>query len=136
MDEYVVKQKIQKACFEPRAPEELIQQVILRAQAIMMGVTAQKQLETASEEHIAGLASRVMIGQLAAATELPKDAQPEQLAQQLERQPAFIAALRGGNVAQRLGNGELLRQITSQKAVQEQTSPQLDAPKKEGPALD
>ena len=38
MDEYVMKQKIQTACFEPQAPERLIQQVILRAQTIATGM--------------------------------------------------------------------------------------------------
>ena len=112
MDEYVIKQKIQMACFEPRAPEELIQRVILRTQAVAMGVAAQKQLETAPAENIAELTSRVVVGQLAAVSELPKGAQPEQLARQLAQQPAFIAALRGGNVVQRLHSGELLQQIT------------------------
>jgi hypothetical protein len=43
MDEYVMKQKIQTACFEPQAPERLIQQVILRAQTIATGMVVQKQ---------------------------------------------------------------------------------------------
>jgi hypothetical protein len=135
MDEYVMKQKIQMVCFEPRAPEGLIQQVILRAQAVVMGVAAQKQLETAVAENVAGLASRALVGQLAAATELPKGAQPEQLARQLEQQPAFIAALRGGNVVQRLNSGELLQQITGQKPVAAQTTFENTIPKKEGPAM-
>lgn len=67
MDEYVIKQKIQMACVEPRAPEKLIQQVILRAKAVVMGVAAQKQLETATAENVSGLVSRVLVGQLAAA---------------------------------------------------------------------
>ena len=129
MDEYVIKQKIQKACVEPRAPEGLIQQVILRGKAVVMGVAAQKQLETAPAENVAGLASRVLVGQLAAATELPKGAQPEQLARQLEQQPAFIAALRGGNVVQRLNSGELLQQITGQKPVAAQTTFENTIPK-------
>ena len=79
MDEYVIKQKIQMACIEPRAPEELIQQVILRAKAVAMGVAAHKQLESAPAGDVAGLASRVLIGQLASVSELPKDVQPEQL---------------------------------------------------------
>ena len=37
MEEYVIKQKIQMACIEPRAPEGLIQQVILRAKAAAGG---------------------------------------------------------------------------------------------------
>lgn len=115
MDESIIQQKIQMACLEPRAPEGLIQQVILRARAVAMGTAAQKQLETATAERVAELASRAVIGQLAMVSELPKGAQPEQLARQLEQQPAFIAALRGGNVAQRLGSGELLQQITGQK---------------------
>ena len=135
MDEYVIKQKIQMACFEPRAPEELIQQVILRAKAVVMGVAAQKQLETAPAENVAKLTSRALIGQLAAVSELPKGTQPEQLAQQLEQQPAFIAALRGGNVAQRLSSGELLQQITGQKPIAEPTVPEISAPKKEGPLM-
>ena len=45
MDEYVIKQKIQEAFLEPRAPEELMQKVVLRAQAVAMGTNAQKELE-------------------------------------------------------------------------------------------
>ena len=135
MDEYVIKQKIQTALSEPHAPEGLIQQVILRAKAVVMGVAAQKQLETATAENVAGLASRVLVGQLAAVSELPKGAQPEQLASQLEQQPSFIAALRGGNVIQRLGNGELLQQLTGQKPIAEPTAPELSPPKKEDPSM-
>ena len=76
MEEYVIKQKIQMACIEPQAPEGLIQQVILRAKAVTMGVAAQKQLDTAPAENVAQLASRALIGQLAAVSELPKPAQP------------------------------------------------------------
>ena len=115
MDEYVIKQKIQMACIEPRAPEELIQQVILRAKAVAMGAAAHKQLESAPAGDVAGLTSRVLIGQLASVSELPKNAQPEQLASQLAQQQAFLAAIRGGNVVQRLDSGELMRQITGQK---------------------
>ena len=135
MDEYVIKQKIQMACFEPRAPEELIQRVILRTQAVAMGVAAQKQLETAPAENIAELTSRVVVGQLAAVSELPKGAQPEQLARQLAQQPAFIAALLGGNVVQRLHSGELLQQITGQKPAAAQTTPENAIPQKEGPTM-
>ena len=130
-----MKQKIQSACFEPRPSEELIQGVILRTRAVMMGATAQKQLKTAQAEDMAGLASRAVIGQLAAAVPLPKGAQPEQLARQLEQQPAFIAALRGGHVAQRLSSGELLRQITGQTPTAEPASPEISTPKKDGPSL-
>ena len=79
MDEYVMKQKIQMACFEPRAPEDLIRRVVLRAQAVVMGVAAHKQLETAPAENTAELASCALIGQLASVSELPMGAQPEQL---------------------------------------------------------
>ena len=135
MDEYVMKQKIQMACSEPRAPEGLIQQVILRAQAVVMGVAAQRQLESAPADHVASLASRVLIGQLAAVAVLPETAQPEQLARQLEQQPAFLATLRGGNVVQRLNSGELLQQITGQKPVAAQTTFENTIPKKDGPAM-
>ena len=135
MDEYVMKQKIQMACFEPRASEGLIQRVILRAQAVVMGTAAQKQLENEPAENVASLAARGVIGQLAAVTELPKGAQPEQLARQLERQPAFLTALRGGNVAQRLSSGELLLQITGQRPAVEQIDPEISLPKREGPAM-
>ena len=135
MDDYVIQQKIQKVCVEPRAPEALIQSVILRAQAVTMGVQAQKQLETAPAEKVGELASRALIGQLAAVSELPKGAQPEKLARQLEQTPAFAAALRGGNVIGRLNNGELIQQLTGQKPVVEQDVPQMAPPKKAGPAL-
>ena len=58
MEEYLLKQKIQDAYFEPRAPEELVNRVILRVQAIAMGVEAQKQLETASADQVGPLAAR------------------------------------------------------------------------------
>ena len=135
MDEYVIKQKIQMACIEPRAPEELIQQVILRAKAVAMGAAAHKQLESAPAGDVAGLASRVLIGQLAAVSELPKDVQPEQLASQLAQQQAFLSAVRGGNVVQRLDNGELLQQITGQKPAAERVAPEISVPKKEGPVM-
>ena len=129
MDEYVIKQKIQMACNEPRAPEALIQQVILRAKAVVMGVEAHKQLECAPAGNVAGLASRALIGQLAAVSELPKDVHPEQLASQLEQQQAFLSAIRGGNVVQRLDSGELLQQITGQKPAEERAVPEISAPK-------
>ena len=135
MDEYVVQQKIQKACFEPRAPEGLIQQVILRAQAVSSGVAAQRQLETAPAENVAGLVACVLIGQLAAVTQLPRESRPEQLARQLEQQPAFLAALRGGNVAQRLSNGELLQQLTGQKPAAAQAALENTPPIKAGPEM-
>ena len=135
MDEYVIKQKIQMACIEPRAPEELIQQVILRAKAVAMGAAAHKQLESAPAGDVAGLASRVLIGQLASVSELPKDVQPEQLASQLAQQQAFLAAIRGGNVVQRLDSGELMQQITGQKPAVERVAPEISVPKKEGPVL-
>ena len=135
MDEYVIKQKIQMACNEPRAPEGLIQQVILRAKAVVMGVEAHKQLECAPAGNVAGLASRALIGQLAAVSELPKDVHPEQLASQLEQQQAFLSAIRGGNVVQRLDSGELLQQITGQKPAVERVVPEIPAPKTEGPVM-
>ena len=135
MDEYVMKQKIQRAFFEPRAPEGLIQQVTLRARAVAMGAAALKVLEAAPAEDIAGLTSRAVIGQLAAVTELPNGVHPEQLARQLARQPAFLSALRGGNIAQRLSSGELLEQIIGQKPEAVQTDPEKNSPKKEGPVI-
>ena len=100
MDESVVKKKIQAAYSAPQASETLIQRTILRAQAVTMGVEAQRELETAPAEKLGQLASRVLIGQLAAVSDLPKGIKPEHLAQQLEQEPAFQAALRGGNAAQ------------------------------------
>ena len=135
MDEYGIKQKIQTARFEPQAPEGLIQQVILRAKAVTMGVAAQKQLDTAPAENVAQLASRALIGQFAAVSELPKGTQPEQLAQQLEQQPTLQAALHGGNLSQRLNSGELLRHITSQTPETELAEPEISTPKKEGPTM-
>ena len=135
MDEYVIKQKIQTALSEPHAPEGLIQQVILRAKAVVMGVAAQKQLETATAENVSGLVSRVLVGQLAAVSELPKGAQPEQLAQQLEQQPAIRAALHGGNLSQRLNSGELLRQITGQTSEAEPAEIEISIPKKVDPSM-
>jgi hypothetical protein len=129
MDENVVKQKIQKAFSEPQAPEEVIQQVILRSRAIVMGSAAKKQLETGTVENLPALVACSIIGQLAEVSKLPEGTAPEQLAQQLEQQPSFIAALRGGNVVRRLNSGELLQQITGQKPTKEQTTRKISTPK-------
>lgn len=149
MEEFAIKQKIQNAVSEPKAPEELIQSVILRAQAVTMGRQARQQLETAPAEQVGELTAAAIVGQLAVMTQLPKGSQPQQLAQQLEQEPAFQAALRGGNVLQRLNSGELMRQIgnpaqeaeatagkTAEPALDaEKEIPQLEVPQKHGPAL-
>jgi hypothetical protein len=135
MDENAVKEKVQKVYFEPRAPEELIQKVVLRAKAVTMGLEARKQLETAPAERVGELASRALIGQLATLTELPKNTQPEQLAQQLQQEPAFVAALRGGHVARRIQNGELMQQVAGQTPAAKEEPPQIEAPVKELPKL-
>ena len=131
MDEYVIKQKVQKACHEPRPPESLVQTVALRVQAVIMGEQARRQLEAAPTEKIGELVSRVLIGQLAEVSPLPKGTQPEQLASQLAQQPSFAAALHGGNLVRRLENGDLLRQIVGQQPQAGATAPQ--APQKQGP---
>ena len=107
MDEYVIKQKIQRAFLEPRAPEGLIQQVILRANAVVMGVQAQKKLESSPTENLGYFASRALIGQLALVSELPQGSQPEALD----------------------------RQVTGQSLSAEQAATKPDEPKMEGPAL-
>ena len=136
MDEYVVKQKIQNACLEPRPPEDLIQQVIHRAEAVAMGVQAQKQLETAPAEQVSQLASRGIIGQLAAVSELPKDVAPEELARLLEQEPVFLAALRGGKVAARLSSGQLMQQIAAKQAETTENTLQQKEPELEQPQID
>lgn len=135
MDDYVIQQKIQKSYAEPRAPEALIRSVILRAQAVSMGVQAHKQLETAPAEKVGELTSKVLVGQLAAVSKLPQGAEPEMLAQQLAQEPAFVSALRGGNVLTRLDRGELIQAITGRQPEPEKEAPELSAPQKEGPAL-
>lgn len=134
MDENIIKQKIQKAFVEPSASEDLIRQVILRTQAVTMGMQAQQQLESAPAEKIGQLASRALIGQLATVSELPEGAEPEQLASRLEQEAAFQAALRGGNVARRLSSGELMQQVAAQEPAPEQEIPEISPPQKEGPA--
>lgn len=135
MDDYVIQQKIQKSYAEPRAPESLIQSVILRARAVTMGVQAHKQLETAPAEKVGELTSKVLVGQLAAVSRLPEGAEPEKLARQLEQEPAFTAALRGGDVMGRLNRGELIRQMTGQQPEPEKFAPEISPPQKQGPIL-
>jgi hypothetical protein len=135
MDESVVKKKIQAAYSAPQASETLIQRTILRAQAVTMGAEAQRELETAPAEKLGQLASRVLIGQLAAVSDLPKGIKPEHLAQQLEQEPAFQAALRDGNAAQRVKSGELMRQVIKQKPAAAQASPKPPVQVKKGPGM-
>jgi hypothetical protein len=53
----------------------------------------------------------------------------------LEQQPAFRAALHGGNLSQRLNSGELLRQITGQTPEAELAEPEIPAHQNKGPAM-
>ena len=124
MDEYVMRQKIQNAYLEPQAPEELIKAVSFRTQAVAMGLQAQKQLETAPAEQVGDLAARALIGQLATVLGLSADTQLEKLVRQLQQEPAFAAALRGGNIVRRVNSGELLRQIAGLESVVEQATPE------------
>ena len=132
MEDYRMKQKIQDAYHEPRAPQELISSVILRAQAVTMGLQAQKQLETAPAEEIGALAARALVGQLATVSALPSGMRPEQLAQQLQQEAAFTAALCGGNVLRRIQSGELMRQVAN---YQPKAQASVEPPKPEGPVL-
>ena len=134
MDEFKVKEKIQTAFSAPQVSQDLIPRTTLRAQAVTMGADAQRKMETASAKEMGQLASRALIGQLAAVSDLPMGIKPERLAQQLEQEPAFQAALRGGNVAQRVKSGELMRQVVSQKPAA-QASPKLSVKVKEGPGM-
>lgn len=133
MDEFTIKEKLQAALSVPPVSEDLIQRTILRAQAVTMGADAQQKIENAPAEEMGKLASRVLIGQLAAVSDLPKGIKPERLAQQLELAPAFQTALRGSNVGQRVRNGELMRQVVKQEAAATHTSPTSPVKAKEGP---
>ena len=77
--------------------------------------------------------SRVLIGRLAAVSELPKGSQPERLAQQLEEDPNFASAMRGGNIVQKLHSGELIRQIVKEKSILDDPLSQIAVPAKESP---
>ena len=81
------------------------------------------------------VAIRALIGQLAAVSELPEGTKPEQLANLLEQEPAFQAALLGGNVARRLSSGELMQQVVAQKPAAEQDPPEIAVPVKKGPIM-
>lgn len=135
MDEYIIKQKIQDTCIEPRAPETLIQSVILRSRAVILGEQAQQRMESAPAEQLAALAACALVGQLAAVSELPKGVSPEQLAQQLRQAPAFTAALRGGNLLRRVRSGELMQQLAGETPALEQEPTEPAVPQKNAPVL-
>ena len=128
MEEYMIKQKIENAYCEPKAPQELISTVILRSQAVSMGVQALKQLETAPAEQVGALAAQAIVGQLASVSQLPSGSKPEELAQQLQKEPAFKAALCGGNVLHRIQSGELMHQLVQMPADAQPDIPQSQAP--------
>ena len=48
---------------------------------------------------------------------------------------AFLAALRGGHVARRIQNGELMQQVAGRAPAVEEQPPQIDVPVKELPKL-
>lgn len=116
MEEMIIKQKIKEAVPEPKAPEALVEAVVLRVRAMEMGRQAQARLDTAPAQERGALAAMGLVGQLAQLGPLPQGAQPRDLARELEQSPAFLNALPGAELSRRLSSGELMRQVAENAA--------------------
>lgn len=138
MDEMTVKNKIEAAMNEPRAPDALVEKTVRRARAITMGRRAEQRLEAEegklSLHEQTELAARSMVGRLAAVTALPEQVTPETMAQQLSREPRFVQAVERGGVLSRIKSGELLNALL-QEPKRSAPAPQRSEPQRRGPSV-
>ena len=87
MNEITIKNRIEAAVEEQRAPEKLVEQTVLRAQGIVAGRSAEQRLEQEGErlpeDEVAYLTAAGVIGRLAFLRPLPEGGSLRQMTEQL-----------------------------------------------------
>jgi hypothetical protein len=125
MKDMTIKNRIEAAVGIQRAPENLVQQTILRVQGIVAGRSAEQRLEQEgnrlSKEEVADLTAAGLIGRLALSRPLPEGSSLQQMTRQLAASPRLQQRLNRPveETLSRLRSGMLFGEIGAQAPARE-----------------
>ena len=137
MNEITIKNRIEAAVEEQRAPEKLVEQTVLRAQGIVAGRSAEQRLEQEGDrlpqEEVAYLTAAGLIGRLAFLRPLPEGGSLRQMTEQLAGNPKLQQWMKRpvAETLSHLRSGKLFGEISAQTPVRE--APGAEGPKEIAP---
>ena len=139
MNEMTIKNRIEDAVGNQRAPEKLVKQTVLRVQGIVAGRSAEQRLEQEGErlpkEEVAYLTAAGLIGRLAISGPLPEGSSLQQMTEQLATSPKLNQRLNRpvGETLGRLRSGMLLKELGAQAP--EREKPPAEKPMEMAPPV-
>ena len=139
MNEMTIKNRIEDAVGNQRAPEKLVKQTVLRVQGIVAGRSAEQRLEQEGErlpkEEVAYLTAAGLIGRLAISGPLPEGSSLQQMTEQLAASPKLNQRLNRpvGETLSRLRSGMLLKELGAQAP--EREKPPAEKPMEMAPPV-
>ena len=139
MNEMTIKNRIEDAVGNQRAPEKLVKQTVLRVQGIVAGRSAEQRLEQEGErllkEEVAYLTAAGLIGRLAISGPLPEGSSLQQMTEQLAASPKLNQRLNRpvGETLGRLRSGMLLKELGAQAP--EREKPPAEKPMEMAPPV-
>lgn len=139
MNEMTIKNRIEDAVGNQRAPEKLVKQTVLRVQGIVAGRSAEQRLEQEGErlpkEEVAYLTAAGLIGRLAISGPLPEGSSLQQMTEQLATSPKLNQRLNRPveETLSRLRSGMLLKELGAQAP--EREKPPAEKPMEMAPPV-
>lgn len=139
MNEMTIKNRIEDAVGNQRAPEKLVKQTVLRVQGIVAGRSAEQRLEQEGErlpkEEVAYLTAAGLIGRLAISGPLPEGSSLQQMTEQLAASPKLNQRLNRPveETLSRLRSGMLLKELGAQAP--EREKPPAEKPMEMAPPV-
>lgn len=145
MDDRSIREKLTRAMAEPKAPEALIRQTIVRTGAVRDGLRAEEKLESDGSSLSPGerreLAAKSVVGRLMQNVRPPDGVTAERMTKQLMDMPAFrkLAEQPADRLLSDIRLGRVNRILASSgSAPEKSTDTPMAAPaprKREGPKL-
>ena len=139
MNEMTIKNRIEDAVGNQRAPEKLVKQTVLRVQGIVAGRSAEQRLEQEGErlpkEEVAYLTAAGLIGRLAISGPLPEGSSLQQMTEQLAASPKLQQRMNRPveETLSRLRSGMLLKELGAQAP--EREKPPAEKPMEMAPPV-
>ena len=139
MNEMTIKNRIEDAVGNQKAPEKLVKQTVLRVQGIVAGRSAEQRLEQEGErlpkEEVAYLTAAGLIGRLAISGPLPEGSSLQQMTEQLATSPKLNQRLNRPveETLSRLRSGMLLKELGAQAP--EREKPPAEKPMEMAPPV-
>lgn len=133
MSDMTIKEKLTAALREPPAPPGLVEQTVVRAQAIVAGREAEQQLEsdsTLSRAEQVKLAAQSVVGRLMLKQPPPTNATADTMCRQLQENEAFcrLADQPPKALLAEVRNGAFLRKLGEQMTPQNGKAPSQQQP--------